>query len=71
MKRTSLPLPVAARYADELEQAFASAERAQAEGLLVFTHGFAVLNRARIMELAVRQRLPVCTDGANSSRKAV
>jgi putative tryptophan/tyrosine transport system substrate-binding protein len=51
--------PVAARYADELEQAFASAERAQAEGLLVFTHGFAVLNRARIMELAARQRLPV------------
>jgi putative tryptophan/tyrosine transport system substrate-binding protein len=51
--------PVAARYADELEQAFASAERTQAEGLLVFTHGFAVLNRARIMELAARQRLPV------------
>jgi putative ABC transport system substrate-binding protein len=51
-------LPVAARRADELEQAFAGAERGGVEGLLVLTHGFAVLNRARIMELSARQRLP-------------
>jgi putative ABC transport system substrate-binding protein len=51
--------PVAARQPDELEQAFADAERGRVEGLLVFTHGFAVLNRAGIVELAARQRLPV------------
>ena len=50
--------PVAVRHADELEQGFAGAEHGRVDGLLVFTHGFAVLNRARIMELAARQRLP-------------
>jgi ABC-type uncharacterized transport system substrate-binding protein len=51
--------PVAARHVDELEQAFAGAARDQVEGLVVLTHGFAVLNRTRIMELAARLRLPV------------
>ena len=52
-------VPVAARNVDELEQAFAGAARDQVEGMVVLTHGFAVLNRARIMDLAAQQRLPV------------
>jgi putative ABC transport system substrate-binding protein len=51
--------PVAVRHIDELEQAFAGVARDQVEGLVVLTHGFAVLNRTRIMELAARLRLPV------------
>jgi putative tryptophan/tyrosine transport system substrate-binding protein len=51
--------PIAARNADELEQAFAAAARDQVEGMVVLTHGFAVLNRTRIVEVAARQRLPV------------
>jgi len=50
--------PLAARHPDDLEQAFTVAMRERADALLVFTHGFAVLNRARIMELAARHRLP-------------
>jgi putative tryptophan/tyrosine transport system substrate-binding protein len=51
--------PVAVQHPDELGDAFANAGRTQVEGLLVFTHGFAVLNSARIIALAARQRLPV------------
>ncbi len=51
--------PVAARHSEDLEQAFADAEHGRVEGLLVFTHGFAVLNSAHIIEMAARQRLPV------------
>src|SRR5262249_48270097 len=51
--------PVAVRQVDELEQAFAAAAPDQVEGMVVLTHGFAVLNRTRIMELAALQRLPV------------
>lgn len=50
--------PLAARHPDDLEQAFAAAVRERAHALIVFTHGFAVLNRGRIIELAARQRLP-------------
>lgn len=50
---------VAVRHIDELEQAFAAAVRGQVEGLLVFTHGFAALNRGGIIDLAARHRLPV------------
>jgi putative tryptophan/tyrosine transport system substrate-binding protein len=57
--RGSAGPPVAVRQVDELEQAFAAAARDQVEGMVVLTHGFAVLNRTRIMELAARQRLPV------------
>jgi len=50
--------PLAARHPADLEQAFAAAVRERAGALIVFTHGFAVLNRGRIIELAARQRLP-------------
>jgi ABC-type uncharacterized transport system substrate-binding protein len=50
--------PLAARHPDELEPSFAAAVRERARALLVFTHGFAVLNRGRIIELAARHRLP-------------
>jgi len=43
---------------DDLEQAFAAAARERADALIVFTHGFAVLNQGRIIELAARQLLP-------------
>jgi putative ABC transport system substrate-binding protein len=52
-----LPIPV--RSVDDLAQAFATAAREGAQGMLVFTHGFAVLNRAPIIDLAARQRLPI------------
>ena len=52
-------VPLAARNVDELEQAFATAARDKVEGAVVLTHGFAVLNRTRIVDLAARQRLPV------------
>ena len=50
--------PLEARHPDELEQAVAAAVRERADAMLVFTHGFAVLNRTRIMELAAQHRLP-------------
>lgn len=50
--------PLAVRHAGELEQAFTAAVSERADALLVFTHGFAVLNRARIIELAARHGLP-------------
>ena len=51
--------PIAVRSVGDLEEAFATAARDGAQGMLVFTHGFAVLNRASIMDLAARQRLPI------------
>jgi putative ABC transport system substrate-binding protein len=50
--------PLAAEHPDELESVFEAAGREQADAVIVFTHGFAVLNRGRIIELAARQRLP-------------
>ena len=50
--------PLAAADPHDLEPAFAAAQSERADALLVFTHGFAVLNRACIMELAARHRLP-------------
>jgi putative ABC transport system substrate-binding protein len=50
--------PLAAQNPDELNGCFEAATREQADALIVFTHGFAVLNRKRIVELAARQRLP-------------
>ena len=50
--------PLAARHPNDLERAFAAAVRERSGALIVFTHGFAVLNRGRIIELAARQRLP-------------
>jgi putative tryptophan/tyrosine transport system substrate-binding protein len=51
-------LSLAVRHPDDLEQAFTAATHERADALLVFTHGFAVLNRARITALAARHRLP-------------
>jgi putative ABC transport system substrate-binding protein len=53
---TLLPLPVG--HPDDLRQAFATAADEQADALIVFTHGFAVLNQGRIIQMAARQRLP-------------
>ena len=50
--------PLAAGHPDDLEPVFAAAKSERVDALVVFTHGFAVLNRARIMELAARHRLP-------------
>ena len=52
-------LSLAVRHPEDLEQAFTAATtHERADALLVFTHGFAALNRARIMALAARHRLP-------------
>jgi putative ABC transport system substrate-binding protein len=51
-------IPLAARYPGELEAVFEVAARERVGAVVVFTHGFAVLNRGRIIELAARQRLP-------------
>jgi ABC-type uncharacterized transport system substrate-binding protein len=50
--------PMAARHPDELERTFAAGIQEGANALIVFTHGFAVLNGGRIIEQAARQRLP-------------
>ena len=52
-------LSLAVSHPNDLEQAFTTATHERADALLVFTHGFAVLNRARIMALAARHRLPM------------
>ena len=41
-----------------MDASFEAAVREQADALIVFTHGFAVLNRKSIIELAARRRLP-------------
>jgi putative tryptophan/tyrosine transport system substrate-binding protein len=51
--------PLAVAGPDELDEAFKAAVREQADALIVFTHGFAVLNRKRIVGQATAQRLPV------------
>jgi len=51
--------PIAAQDAGQLGAAFQMAVTEKTDGLIVFTHGFAVLSRARIMELAALHRLPV------------
>jgi putative ABC transport system substrate-binding protein len=50
--------PLAARQPEELEGRFDAAVREAADAVIVFTHGFAVLNRRHIIDLAARQRLP-------------
>jgi putative tryptophan/tyrosine transport system substrate-binding protein len=50
--------PLAVGHPDDLERAFAAAVRERTDALIVFTHGFAVLNRQRIIEQAARHRLP-------------
>ena len=51
--------PVPADSRDALNSAFQTAVDQQVQGLVVLTHGFAVINRARIIALAARHRLPV------------
>ena len=51
--------PLAVAGPDELNEVFKAAVREQADALIVFTHGFAVLNRKRIVEQATAERLPV------------
>ena len=51
-------LPLAARQSDDIAQVFAQAAGERVAGVIVFTHGFAVLNRGRIIEMAARERLP-------------
>jgi putative tryptophan/tyrosine transport system substrate-binding protein len=50
--------PLATRDADDLEAVFEAAVRERVQAMIVFSHGFAVLNRARIIEQAARRRLP-------------
>jgi ABC-type uncharacterized transport system substrate-binding protein len=50
--------PIAAQTPEELEAAFRTATAQQLDGFIVLTHGFAVLNRPRIIALAAH-RLPV------------
>jgi putative tryptophan/tyrosine transport system substrate-binding protein len=50
--------PLEGREPGDLDRLFAAAARQRADALLVFAHGFALLNRGRIIELAARQRLP-------------
>lgn len=51
-------LRLEARRAEELEGLFAAARHQRADGVIVFTHGFAIQNRGRIIELSARHRLP-------------
>jgi putative ABC transport system substrate-binding protein len=50
--------PLDVRHPDDLEPLLAKATRERADALLVFAHAFAFVHRARIIELAARQRLP-------------
>jgi putative ABC transport system substrate-binding protein len=51
--------PLAVRHLNDLPQAFTEAVRERADAMIVFTHGFAVLNGRKIIELARRNRVPV------------
>src|SRR5262249_52929392 len=51
-------VPLSVSNPNDLNDRFAAAVREQSDALIVFTHGFAVLNRKRIIEQAALQRLP-------------
>jgi ABC-type uncharacterized transport system substrate-binding protein len=51
-------LPLTARRSEDITQVFAQAAGERVAGVIVFTHGFAVLNRARIIEMTAQERLP-------------
>jgi putative ABC transport system substrate-binding protein len=51
-------LPLATHEPDDLEMLFEMAVQERVDAVTVFTHGFAVLNRARIIEQAAQRRLP-------------
>jgi putative tryptophan/tyrosine transport system substrate-binding protein len=44
---------------DDLDEAFSRAMGANADAMIVLTHGFAILNAERIMALAARHKMPV------------
>jgi len=50
---------VGAKGAEELESAFEAAKRAGVQALLAHPSTFTAINRARIIELAIKNRLPV------------
>lgn len=52
-------VPISAETPEQLDAALAKAKEQELDGLVVLTHGFAVLNRARIMALAASYRLPM------------
>ena len=53
--------------ADDLEAAFEAAKRAGVQAILAHPSTFVVTNRARIIELAVKHRLPVIYSGWESA----
>ena len=52
-------VPLAAGTPERLEATFRTAKAQNVDGVIVLTHGFAVLNRARMIELAQSHRLPM------------
>ena len=54
---TLVPAPITT--ADQLGETFERSKSDGADAMIVLTHGFAVLNAARIIELAAKHRLPV------------
>ena len=53
--------------ADDLDNAFAAAKRSGAEAVLAHPSTFVGINRARIIELAAKHRLPVIFGGAEAA----
>ena len=56
-----------AKGADDLESAFEAAKRSGAEAVLAHPSTFVASNRARIIELAAKHRLPVIFGGAEAA----
>ena len=56
-----------AKGADDLESAFDAAKRSGAEAVLAHPSTFVATNRARIIELAAKHRLPVIFGGAEAA----
>jgi putative ABC transport system substrate-binding protein len=65
---TLLPLPVS--HPDDLGQAFAAANGERADGVIVFTHGFAVLNHGTLSKWPRGNAFLRCTAGATSPTRA-
>jgi len=59
--------PLRVKGADDLESAFDAAKRSGAEAVLAHPSTFVATNRARIIELAAKHRLPVIFGGAEAA----
>ena len=59
-------VPLGAKGADDLESAFTAAKSAGAQALMVSPSTFAATNRSRIIELAVKYRLPSIFPGVDA-----